>query len=79
MTLRYTGLTIGSLREGMLMTVPTNWKTSEFGYVTEAAGSEILDTLHRKGITIGSRSRLDHVFHTFSGNNGSFLCHWEKA
>ena len=80
MVLRYTGLAMDGLYEGMLVTVPTNWDTSSFGHVTEDAWHEISDSLERRGIYLGSRRRFNHVYSSFSdGCNDSFLTFWEKA
>ena len=81
MVLRYTGLSGGwFMSEGMLLTVPTNWRTTEVtGSVTADARSEILDALNRKGITIGSRKSWNLVFSEFQCDGTSWLTFWEKA
>lgn len=82
MVLRYTGLSGGwFMREGMLLIVPSNWRTADAtGNVTADARSEILDALNRKGITIGSGRSFNHVFSEFHCIDGtSWLTYWEKA
>ena len=81
MVLKYTGLSGGwFMNEGMLLIVPTNWRTTEFGNVTADAWSEILDALREKGITLGSRRSWNHVFSEFHLSDGtSWLTNWEKA
>lgn len=81
MVLKYTGPSGGwFMSSGMLLIVPTNWRTTKFGYVTTDARSEILDALHRRGITLGSRRNYNCVFNEFYGSgDGPWLTYWEKA
>ena len=79
MILRYTGLTQGWLWEDMLVEVPTNWRTTEFGNVTADARSEIMDALWSKGITFGNSRILRHIYHTTHLSDGLFFTHWVKA
>ena len=78
MVLKYEGLTVGRLREGMHVSVPTKWDTSEFGYVEEAAWSEIAEALQRRGIYLSGRDS-DHVFHLCELSIGPVLTFWREV
>ena len=78
MVLKYTGMSIGRLWEGMLVTVPTKWETSEFGNVVEDAWKEIHESLYDKGIYACSGRNFKYVFSSFFGCNKSYLTYWEK-
>ena len=74
MVLKYTGTSLrrGGLKEGMYVTVPTNWATCISGKVSKDAISEIMEALDDKNITI-SGDDYEHVFATFTVEN------WEWA
>jgi hypothetical protein len=78
MVLKYEGLTVGRLREGMHVSVPTKWDTSFFGNVEEAAWSEIAEALQRRGIYLSGRDS-DHVFHLCGLSSDQFLTHWREV
>ena len=80
MKLKYTGFTIGRLRDGMLLSVPTEWDTSNLGHVEEAAWSEIAEALQRRGLYFSAKDNdtIFSVYENFSCGD-SFLNFWEKA
>ena len=80
MKLKYTGLTKGNLREGMIVNVPTNWETGTFGHVEEAAWSEIAEALQRRGLYFSAKDN-DFIFCIYESlsSGDSFLNFWEKA
>ena len=78
MRLKYTGLTMDRLYDGMTVNVPTDWETSAIGHVIEYAWDEISDALHRRGIYLSERE-LRCVFSTYPGGNDFFYNFWEKA
>ena len=82
MVLKYKGLTKGRLRDGMLVSVPTEWDTSCLGNVEEAAWSEIAEALQRRGLDFSAKD-WDFIFSSHGGNmimaDGPFLTFWEKA
>ena len=71
MVLRYGGISRrrGGLKEGMYVTVPTNWATGIGGNVSKDAISEIMEALEEKWITIYD---YDAVFDT-SEDIGNYL------
>ena len=77
MKLKYTGLSTNELREGMIVNVPTNWKTGAFGHVVDYAWDEISDALHRRGIYLSKRE-MSLVFSTF-GDDPFYYNFWMKA
>ena len=79
MFLRYTGVTVGWLWEGMVFEVPTNWETSSMGNVTVDARSEIMDALWRKGLIFGNVRVLNHIYCVTDFGQGSFFLNWKKA
>ena len=78
MVLKYEGVTMGGLREGMHVSVPTKWDTSVSGNVEEAAWSEIAEALQRRGIYLSGRDS-DHVFHSCELSRGPVLVHWREV
>ena len=80
MKLKYTGLTKGHLRDGMIVSVPTEWDTSIVGHVEEAAWSEIAEALQRRGLYFSAKDN-DMIFSVYGSLSGgdSFLNFWEKA
>ena len=80
MKLKYTGFTVGRLRDGMLLSVPTDWDTSCSGHVEEAAWSEIAEALQRRGLYFSAKDN-DMIFSVYEilSDGGSFLTFWEKA
>ena len=80
MYLRYIGCTLPGLWDGMILTIPTEWNTCYAGNVEEDAWKEISEELHRRGIYLGSKRNIDHVFRTFRiDGSGTFLTNWEKV
>ena len=80
MKLKYTGLTMGHLRDGMIVSVPTKWDTDILGKVEEAAWSEIAEALQRRGLYFSAKD-YDMIFSVYGSfcNGGSSLNFWEEA
>lgn len=84
MKLKYTGFTVGRLRDGMLLSVPTDWDTSCWGNVEEAAWPEIAEALQRRGLYFSAKDN-DYIFGTHRNTDptfsrvSTFLTNWEKA
>lgn len=80
MKLRYNGLTMGHLRDGMIVSVPTKWDIDILGQVEEAAWSEIAEALQRRGLYFSAKD-CDMIFSTYESlsSGDSFLNFWEKA
>lgn len=71
---------MGHLRDGMIVSVPTEWDTSTLGAVEEAAWSEIAEALQRRGLYFSAKDS-DMIFSAYESLSGgdSFLNFWEKA
>ena len=78
MTLKYDGPTIGDLKKGTYVRVPTNWKTGlGYGCVTKAAIDEIIEALEDKGITVDD---YDYVFSQVDNMKpGELSCRYARA
>ena len=78
MLIKYTGLSMNGLRDGMIVNVPTNWETATLGNVIDYAWDEISDALHRRGIYLSKRE-MSLVFSSFSYGNDTFYNFWIEA
>jgi hypothetical protein len=78
MLIKYTGLSMNGLRDGMIVNVPTNWETAILGNVIDYACDEISDALHRRGIYLSKRE-MSLVFSTFSSGHDAFYNFWTEA